>query len=250
MSEPESHEMTIARIVSDFAVWGLGRVLGEPTDHDDNSEPAMVDVLFDQAEPPVALEVTSIVDGDFVATAVAADRSVERLSEYAEHLGVGRWVINLAAGAHLNTIEQALRDLMSDPDLLSAFSKPNGLRAGLPSGVMSMYLDADGPSGADLGTWGQTGATPLQSISADLDDAIVQNKTKLGAAIGYEKHLAVDVVEMRASDPGRSPPPSLPEQIDFLWVVRRWVSPSRSRPVVWLTDGGPWKVNGAPHEAV
>lgn len=240
----EPDELLVARAVSNVSRWGMGRELGEPVLNDDGSAEGMFDIRFDDSEPPVAMEVTSVVDSDFIATANAADPVADELTAYATTLGFGRWHIMVTAGTRLRPIVQDLKDLM-------ATGLPNGspVRDGLPPGVNAVYLEPDGPSVAAIGTWSHAGAVALSDLSRDLELAIDDNSEKLAAAAGYEKHLAVDIKALRATDPGRTPAPRLPTAIDWLWVVRRRVTEGRSTPVVWVTGrSGGWRVNGEPWE--
>ncbi|MBU1228222.1 MAG: hypothetical protein KJ698_13550, partial [Actinobacteria bacterium] len=61
-------EMAVALAVAAVSEWAIGRPLGMPCRHDDGSEPMMVDFLFKKTSPPVALEITAVVDTDFVET--------------------------------------------------------------------------------------------------------------------------------------------------------------------------------------
>ena len=244
------HELVIAHIVSEFAEWGLGRRLGEPTLNDDGTSPGQVDVMFNDADPPVALEVTSITDGEFISTAVAAERVADRLNGHAERLGVGFWYINVVAGTMLKPLENELDQLMErGPEAFPDLMAQDGLRAGLPVGVNSVYLDTTKQSGTVIGTWSGVGAVSLAGFAGELWETVQGNATKLAAATGYERHLAVDLRALRARDPGATPPPRLPESIDYLWVIRRTVTVSRSQPVVWLTRSAEgWKTHGEAYE--
>jgi hypothetical protein len=76
-----------------------------------------------------------------------------------------------------------------------------------------------------------------------LEGAIAQNAAKLGEARPRETHLAVLVFRWDLSDdPTETPPPTLPEEVDALWVVHPdWVRPG---PVVWLAHRGDkeWRI--------
>ena len=246
----ESHELVIAHIVSEFAEWGLGRRLGEPTLNDDGTSPAQFDVIFNDADPPVALEVTSITDGEFISTAAAAEPVAARLNAHAQRLGAGFWYINVVAGTLLKPLENELDQLMErGPEVLPDLMAQDGLRTGLPFGVTSVYLEATKQSGAVIGTWSGFGALPLAGFRSELWETMQSNAAKLAAVIGYERHLAVDLRAMRAADPGATPPPELPDSIDYLWVIRRTVTASRSQPIVWLTRSAEeWKTHGEPYE--
>ena len=238
-------ELVIARIIREVSLWGIGRDLGEPKLHDDGAEESMFDVEFPSTMPPAALEVTAIVDGRDCATARAAQFAVDRtLLDAANRAGRDvEWTINLESGAHL-------KDLLPEiVVIIGTGERP--ARDALPRGIMSVEIEPKPAPSARIATWSGTGTEVLRDIHVDLDQAIEDNRSKLGSADGYERHLAVDVRARRASDPGRTSVPDLPVEIDYLWVVRRAYSRSRGSPVVWVTDGGGlWNVNGAPHEAM
>ena len=249
----DSEELIVARVIAEFAPWAIGRDLGEPTEHDDGSRPALVDVLFLDADPPAALEVTKIIDPQFVETAAVANPHAEDLTALAEELSVGRWFINILPEARLRQIHGAVESLMRDHSRhREVLMSKDGLRSGLPTGVISVRLQPDWPSAAVISTWSAPGAMSLREFGPELYEAIVNNQVKLGKMGGYETHLAVDMHALRASDPARTHPPTLPPEIKHLWVVRRHFSAFRGRPVVWHLARGDteWKVDGAPHDAV
>ena len=76
---------------------------------------------------------------------------------------------------------------------------------------------------------------PLTGFIQELEEAISSNRTKLSMAKGYERHLAVDLLAWRADDPAVTPPPSLPDGIDVLWVFNRSASAHRTDPIAWWT---------------
>ena len=87
-------------------------------------------------------------------------------------------------------------------------------------------------------------AVAMHGLLNDLLVAVGDNAEKLSLAAGFEHHLAVDVMGLRAHDPSQTPIPELPPEIDFLWVVRRTIPD----PVVWVTNGSePWRVAGDPY---
>jgi hypothetical protein len=236
-------ELVVARAVSDVSVWGIGRELGEAHLHDDQTQDGMFDVEFPHATPAVAMEVTSIADGDHLATANAAQAIVDRhLQEVAEETGRNiHWLFSVTSGTALRKLRPYLEEVIRDGRDVGSDE--------LPAGLIGVGRELrDGPA-VRIGTWSGEGS--LRGIHEELLDAMESNRAKLAAAHGYEHHLAVDVQALRASDPAATPAPILPEEIDYLWVVRRGYSLMRGSPVVWVTDGlGPWRVNGEPHEAM
>jgi hypothetical protein len=241
----KSHELRVAEVVSEVSVWGIGKDLGDPVEHDDGSETEMFDIEFPDTHPRVAMEVTSIVDGHFAATANAAQKTVDKgLTKLAEVAGRRvRYTFQVYAGASLKD----LADLMTN--VIDTGITPDGRDIG--PGLIRVDAERSEYPEVVIATWSSHSPGPLQGFGPELLDAIDANRRKLGRAQDFERHLAVDVLGIRASDPALTPAPSLPSEIDFLWVTRRSYSLSRGSPVVWLTDGtGPWRTNGLPSDAM
>jgi hypothetical protein len=238
-------ELVIAQTVSDVSIWGIGRELGRPVIHDDGSGDGMFDVVFPDADPPVAMEVTAIVDGQFIATADAAQDAVERrLTTVALNSGHHlSWIFHLDAQA-------SLKELIDEMiEIIGRGEAPPG--RDIARGLNEVDVVAATMPEVRIGVWQNTASTGgLRGFRPELIRAIESKRTTLGRVKGHERHLAVDVVAMHASDPGQTPCPPLPAEIDVIWVTRRWYSAQRGSPVVWVSEGGPWRVNGAPHEAM
>jgi hypothetical protein len=226
MPDPE-RELEIARWVSLYSERFRGRHLGDPALNDDGSAEFLFDVRFDSAEPPVALEVTSIVDPHFIATARIADPIAEELTQIAIDEGLGRWYVEVVAGTPLRPIKEAI---------LAAIKED----ANLPAGVLNVSQADDGEPGVVIGTWLSAGASAIPGFTSELHEAIQANVTKLAQAAGFERHLAVDLRALRASDPSRSPAPHLPAELDVLWVIKTSVTQARSEPIAWWSTGGEW----------
>lgn len=241
----KSQELTVAEAVGDVSEWGIGRDLGDPVEHDDGSEPEMFDIEFPHTYPKAAMEVTSIVDGHFAATANAAQKTVDKdLTRRAEEAGRKvRYTFQVYAGASL----KELTGLMTD--VIDTGMAPDGRDIG--PGLIRVDAEPSEYPEVVIATWSSNSPGPLEGFGRELLDAIDANRVKLGHAQDYERHLAVDVLGLRASDPALTSAPSLPSEIDFLWVTRRSYSMSHGSPVVWVTDGtGPWRTNGHPSEAM
>ena len=226
MPDP-SRELEIARWVSIYSKRYQDRDLGGPTLNDDGSAESLIDIRFDSASPPVALEVTSIVDPPFIATARTADPVADELTTVALDEGLGRWYVEVVAGTHLRPIKDAILQVIK-------------ALAPLPPGVLKVTPAEGGEPGVVIGTWSSTGARPLPGITTELQEAINANRAKLSQAQGYERHLAVDLRAPRASDPSMSPMPPLPTEVDVLWVVRTSITASRKDPMAWWSTGGGW----------
>lgn len=227
----QQRELEIAKWVAIYSERYRGKSLGEPVLNDDGSGDLLFDIRFDNASPPVALEVTSIVDPPFIATARTADPVADEMTRAVIDEGLGRWYINVVAGTRLRAISGDLLD---------------GIRAGggtLPDGVIDVSPAEDGEPGVVIGTWSSATAVALPGFTRELMEAVSANEDKLALAEGYERHLAVDLRALRASDPSSTPGPNLPPSIDLLWVVRTTITRARAEPMAWWSDGGEWSTS-------
>ena len=102
-------EDEIARLVSSYSERYRGMFLGDPELNDDGLSSSMFDFRFDHARPEVALEVTSIVDPNFVATSRIASRVADGLTEVVTKERLGRWYVEVVAGTRLNPIRGCWR---------------------------------------------------------------------------------------------------------------------------------------------
>ena len=240
-----SEELVVAQTISNVSLWGIGRELRQPVLHDDGSRSGMFDIEFPDTDPPAAMEVTAIVDDYFVKTADAAQKAVDReLTKIAEESGhpLG-WVFHIQAG----TILRELRPQMVE--IVRSGIPP--IRRNIVPGLNKVDVEPSEHPTVAIATWSSTRAGLISGFGPELERAVAENRAKLAAATGYERHLAVDIVGLRASDSSQTYTPELPDEIDYLWVTRRWISSVPTSPVVWVTDGeGTWKVNGEPHEAM
>lgn len=232
--DEESNEILVAQAIAAVSSWGVGRSFGQPVLNDDGSSDSMFDVRFDGTEPPVALEVWSAVDHLFVEGGRAASKAVTKLRDAAVTASRGRWVFSVTAGTRIKAVLPVMIDIVS------GVSPPTPL----PNGVLTADHNANGTPDASIMTMTAGSAISMHGLGHDLLVAIDDNAEKLSLATGFERHLAVDVVGLRAHDPSSTFIPELPPEIDFLWVVRRTIP----GPVVWVTNGpAPWRVNGDPY---
>lgn len=227
----QQRELEIAKWVAIYSERYRGKILGEPVLNDDGSGDLLFDIRFDSAEPPVALEVTSIVDPPFIATARTADPVAQEMTRAAIDEGLGRWYVNVVAGTRLRPISEDLLDV---------------IRAGggrLPDGVIDVSPADDGEPGVVIGTWLSSAAVALPGFTQELIEAVTANEGKLALAEGYERHLAVDLRALRASDPKMTVAPTLPATLDLLWVIRTTITQTRTEPMAWWSDGGEWSTS-------
>lgn len=226
MPDP-ARELEIARWISLYSSRHRGRSIGNPALNDDGSADLLFDIRFDSAIPPVALEVTSIVDPPFIASARIADPVARELTQIAVDEGLGRWYVEVVAGTHLRSIRKAILAAIKDG-------------AERPLGVLKVSQADNGEPGVIIGTWSSAGVGPIPGFTYELQETIEANAGKLGRAHGFERHLAVDLRALRASDPSCSPAPPLPAEIDVLWVIRTTITATRTEPMAWWSTGEEW----------
>lgn len=230
MPDPD-RELMIARSVSSFSERYRDKKLGEPLLNDDGQLDGLFDVRFDAADPPVALEITSIVDPPFIATARIADPVAEALTMTAKEESLGRWYVEIVAGTRLKSIGPAILNVIKT-------------QAPLPQGVQTVQKAKDGEHGVVICTWSsdtQEVLQPLPGFTSELERALRKKQAKLGRAEGYERHLAVELRALRAQDPSQTPVPTLPPTIDVLWVVNTIAV--GGEPVGWWTTGQEWTLS-------
>ena len=223
-------ELEIARWVSCYSEQHMGRYLGDPVLNDDGSADGLFDVRFDDPEPPIALEVTSIVDPHFIETARVAHSVADELTQLAVEEHLGRWYVEVVAGTRLSPIKQAILGAIKG-------------NVACPRGVKNIKQADDGEPEVVIVTSlsdPQPIPQPLPGFAKELERAIKAKRAKLGRAEGYEHHLAVDLQAMRAQDPAKTPPPCLPPEIDVLWVVNTSSVGQRLEPIAWWSSGGEW----------
>ena len=174
------HELKVARLVARYSAKYRDIPLGNPVLNDDGSEDLQFDVRFDSADPPVALEVTSIVDPNHIATARISSRIADELTEIASRDNLGRWHIEVIAGTKLKPIKQ---------DILKVIQ---GEKPDLPDDVMSISKADGGEPDIVIYTWSSDSSEPkpLTGITPELEKALSANSKKLGLAHGYEQGLA------------------------------------------------------------
>jgi len=193
----------------------------------------MFDFRFDDADPPVALEVTSIVDPPFIATARIADRVADELTQIVRREGLGRWYVGVVAGTPLKPLQSRILEAIR-------FNAPR------PPGISDIRRAPEGDPAVVIYSWRSDPdriPKPLSGFAKELDEAVRSNQSKLAAAVGFERQLAVDLIDMRAEDPASTPVPPLPREIDVVWVFNRSTTSSRTEPMAWWSTGRDWSLS-------
>jgi len=230
-----------------------GRVLGPWTGRDGDPD-IRVDFQFDQEEPGLALEITTITDSASKALQNKLGKLEAELDRLAREEKLGSWEVGIRVGTLLGPVRDVLIDF---------------LRSQADSTIPACYWAGEAPAGAthetlkDLVDLLQLGVFRIDRIDGDdgvavwppisdrsdvsgfgtiLRFAVSDNAAKLGETRPRETHLLVHVDLPVSADPSQTPPPPLPEEVDVLWVhLGYWNSKYDYR--VWRTtrELGGWQ---------
>ncbi len=222
----------------------------------------IVDFTFDESDPPLALEVTTVQDDSFLSARSQAQKLADRLTEAAEQEGLLPFMFSLNERTDMKTVFEPLLELMRSGEQIRPMHYTSGdLKKWESEGTLEdklakhQMLDSWGigeayplPHGKSttVATWGESfgGWAP----ATGLDDIVAANLTKL-IAVGpsYEKHLAVGIGKYRVSQYVElTPIPHLPRALDRLWLVHLWVGPIGRQ--IWSCAPGDsrWCVHSDP----
>jgi hypothetical protein len=244
--------------------------------HDAQPGRYRVDFVYADATPrPFALEITALVAGGDRAGAAAADHLTTRLSQLARDEKLGAWLVVVRTdSASLRELEpeiaKVLRDAQPIRERLLATDdqiRPGHYLAGdllrLPNDRARAAFAAEhkrlkemgleelkpvhpipGRGEHGVGVLPLSGWREIGSFSHHLQEAVDTNAQKLGEAAGLEGHLAILVDRFDASTyPELTEVPSLPPEVEVLWVVHRWEHGLNFR-AVWSARRGEtsWRV--------
>ncbi len=245
-------EETLARIVEVVLDRDEGRNLGSRTIHDFNDgDQLAIDLTYDRAVPPVALELTTVQDDDFLATSSYTRGVSERLSSVAESERLGAWEVTVSEDGDLSTMEAIVTEVLRGGEDVHAMrytsddlrrwqrdgSLPEEIafRKRLATAGVEEVKRSSVVVGVAVHTWGSSEGE-FQGV-LDLDEVVDSNVKKIAAA-KREGHLAVGVGRFRVShDPLRTPVPTLPSAMTRIWLVRLWYAPESGYPV-WSARAG------------
>jgi hypothetical protein len=224
-------EEQVAEYVREAVALYEGRNLGVRT-RCDGSGGLRVDFTYDTATPPVAMEITALVEPDVRALNTELVKLETELREIVSSEELGAWVLGIRVGANVRRLRQPLVDLlrrhrgrngvatfaadeapedMTDDDLrLLAELLDLGLASAMRSDEESeLFIFPPISDSADVHGFG----TLLRAVMA-------ANVDKLREARPWETHLAVWLNRSDMSpDPAHTPAPKLPDGIDVLWVL-------------------------------
>jgi hypothetical protein len=207
--------------------------------HDAQRDRMQVDFAYPEATPsPIALEVTSLRDGAYLAGVPASIQLQERLSKIAEREELGSWLATVTAIHRVKDLESDVLELIRrgypirpghyTSDDLMGFSRESERKAFVK---MHRRLEAKGLVGLErwrsrrehvVGVFPLSGGRQIVGFSEPLQAAVYDNAPKLGMVEGFERHLAVLVGRFDFSTyPEATAVPELPKVVDAIWVVTR-----------------------------
>jgi len=222
----------------------------------------IVDFTFDEAQPPLALEVTTVQDDSFLSARSQALKLVDRLREAGEREGLPPFMFSINERTDMKAVFEPLLELMRSGEKtrpgqytsgdLKRWDSEGTLRDNLAWhqmleswGIGEAYPLPDGRS-TTVATWGESfgGWAPATGV----EDVVAANLTKL-IAVGtsYEKHLAVGIGKYRVSQYVElTPVPHLPQGLDRLWLVHLWVGPMGRQIWSYSPNDASWRVHSDP----
>jgi hypothetical protein len=225
-------EEQVAEYIEEEVARYDGRTLGARTRRD-GSGGLRVDFTYDAATPPVAMEITALVEPGVRALGAELLKLEAELQEIVSSEELGAWLLGICVGASVRRLRQPLVDLLRrhrgrngvaifGADMAPEDMTEDGLRLltelfglGLASAMrsdegneLSIFPPVDSTQEGDSGF----GALLVTAMTANVD--------KLREARPRETHLVVTLGRSGLSPaPVRTPAPELPDGIDVLWVL-------------------------------
>jgi hypothetical protein len=208
------------------------RDLGARTRRDGNGG-LRVDFTYDAAVPPVAMEITALVEPDVRALDGELLKIEAELREIVCSESLGAWLVGVRVGANVRDLRQPLVDLLrrhrgrSGVALFRAGEAPEDLTDGdlqlltelFDLGLASAIRSDEGNELSVFPPIGN-GTERDDGFGTLLGNAMAANVDKLREARPRETHLVVTLDRSDLSaDPASTPAPDLLEGIDVLWVL-------------------------------
>jgi hypothetical protein len=225
-------EEQVAKYIEEQVALYDQRDLGTRTRRDGNGG-LRIDFTYDAATPPVAMEITALVQPDRRALGSELRKLEAELREVvcAEYLGA--WLVSVRVGTDVRRLRPPLVELLRRQRtrngivLFHAGEAPDDL-AESDRRLLTELLDLGLFSALRLDQGNQVSVSPPISSDAEGDDGfgtqlqavMAANVDKLREAKPRETHLVVTLDRSDLSaDPARTPVPDLLEGIDVLWVL-------------------------------
>jgi hypothetical protein len=212
-------EELLASVIESVLVSEEGRVLGlrRRRDGTDGSG-VLVDFTYDEVEPPVAMEITTMREDNFLSSCDAADDLARRLTARAELEKLTPFTFVIGERARIRELDNELIDIMragvaitvgkySSIDL-AAWKKGGCLGSRLELHRRLQALDvtkamptADGEDVVIYTVGSEVTIEPMTGV----EKIIMDNLGKLvKAGAGYERHLVIGVADFGISSPDHS----------------------------------------------
>jgi hypothetical protein len=229
---PDELEEQVAEIIEQAMKREYEQDLGSRVRRDATDDTELrVDFTYDDAQPPVALEVTTLVTPKTMAVGSELIKLETRLEQIVRSEDLGSWLLGIFADASPKRLEGPLTELLrtekgrAGTATYSVEEAPNDLADGqlalltdlFDSGLF-MAQRADEESSVSIFP-PVSGPSVIGGFGTILRAVIAANIDKLREARPRETHLGVYVSRPVSADPARTPPPSLPDGIDALWVL-------------------------------
>jgi hypothetical protein len=225
------NEQQAAEYVADSLAVYEGRILGPRTRHDATSG-LRVDFTFDQAEPPVAMEITALVEPDVRALNSELLKLEAQLQEIVAAEELGEWLLSIWVGADVRRLRPLLIEFLCSQKERHGVARFDRERAPDDLSPRDLALLA---RLLDIGLLGAMRndtkhalsiLPPAGDVSSErgfgtlLRHAVEDNASKLEEARPRETHLVVwEARSGLSADPALTPPPPLPDAVDVLWVM-------------------------------
>jgi len=241
-------------VVEQLAHKILGRSLGRRTERDGrDGSGLLVDFTYDECAPSAALEITGIhVPEDRQLWGEIDKRLEPELTRLAEEENLGSWLIVLDSTANVRRLLAEVPGLMragvsfrpgeyTSDDLLAVPREKAAALVARHQHFQSLglvELERQGTAENDVRSMAFATGGELSGFEEELAAAISANSGKLGETGNREKHLAIFVYDFRASRlVERTSFPTLPEEIDYVWVIHTWPR-IPGKPEVWIGRRG------------
>jgi hypothetical protein len=227
----EAEEQVAKYIEEQVAVYGQ-RDLGTRTRRDGNGG-LRIEFTYDAAMPPVAMEITALVQPDLRALGTELLKLEAELQEVVCSEDLGAWLVSVRVGTDVRRLRPPLVELLrrqrtrSGIVLFRVGEAPGDLTES-DRRLLTELLDLGLFSAMRLDQGNQVSVSPPISNDAEGDDgfgvqlraAMAANVDKLREARPRETHLVVTLDRFDLSaDPARTPVPNLLEGIDVLWIL-------------------------------
>jgi hypothetical protein len=225
-------EEQVAEYIEEQVALDDRRGLGARTRRDGNGG-LRVDFTYDTAVPPVAMEITALVQPDIRALGAELLKLEAELREIVCSENLGAWMVGVRVGANVRRLRQPLVDLLrrhrgrSGVALFRAGEAPEDLTDSDLRLLTELFdlglhsaLRSDEGNEVSVSSPIGNGTERDDGFGTLLQSAMAANVDKLREARPREAHLVVTLDRSDLSaDPASTPAPDLLEGIDVLWVL-------------------------------